>query len=84
MQKDETRYGKLQEVKQFEFSKQGRLPFISAMVDIRNMSTMRRKVLKMGSISTLKRCGNYGNSLSSVKSQLSVGWNPTRRANFIL
>lgn len=66
------------------FSKQGRLPFISATVGIRNMSTKPRKVLKAGSILALKRCENYNNSLSSVKSQLSVGSSPIRRANFLL
>ena len=65
MQKDRIRYGKPQEDKS-ESSKQGRLPSISATVDLGNTSTKPRKVLKMGSISTLKRCGNYNNSLSSV------------------
>ena len=65
-QKDRVRYGKPQEDK-FEFSKQGRLPSISATVDLGNTSTKPRKVLKAGSISVLKRYGNYNNSLSSVK-----------------
>ena len=34
------------------------------------MSTMRRKVLKAGSIFALKRCENYNNSLSSVNLNL--------------
>ena len=42
------------------------------MVGIRNVSTMRRKALKAGSILALKRCENYNNSLSSVK--LNLAW----------
>ena len=64
-QKDRIRYGKPQGDK-FEFSKQGRLPSISATVDLGNTSMKQKKVLKAGSISALKRCGNYDNSLSSV------------------
>lgn len=66
MQKDGIRYGKPQENK-FELSKQRRFPFISVTVDIRDTSIKPRKVLKAGSIFTLKRCENYDNSLSSVK-----------------
>ena len=65
-QKDRIRYGKPQEDK-FEISNQGRLPSITATVVLGNTSTKPRKVLKAGSISALKRCGNYNNSLSSVK-----------------
>ena len=66
MQKDEIRYGKPQEDK-FEICNQGRLPSISATVDLGNTSMKQKKVSKAGSISALKRCGNYNNSLSSVK-----------------
>ena len=64
--KDRIRYGKPQEDK-FEISNQGRLPSITATVVLGNTSTKPRKVLKAGSISALKRCGNYNNSLSSVE-----------------
>ena len=53
------------------FSSQGRLPSISAMVGIGNASTKPRNALKARSISTLKRCGNYNNSVSSVKFDLA-------------
>ena len=66
MQKDEIRYGKPQGNK-FEFSKRGRFPSITATVVLGNTSMKQKKVLKAGSISALKRCGNYNNSLSSVK-----------------
>ena len=65
-QKDEIRYGKPQGDK-FEICNRGRLPSISATVDLGNTSMKQKKVLKAGSISALKRCGNYNNSLSSVK-----------------
>ena len=68
-QKDRIRYGKPQEDK-FEICTQGRLPSISATVDLGNTSMKQKKVLKAGSISALKRCGNYDNSLSSVKINL--------------
>ena len=64
--KDRIRYGKPQEDK-FEISNRGRLPSITATVVLGNTSTKPRKVLKAGSISALKRCGNYNNSLSSVE-----------------
>ena len=65
-QQERIRYGKPQGDK-FETSNQGRFPSISATVDLGNTSMKQKKVLKAGSISTLKRCGNYNNSLSSVK-----------------
>ena len=68
-QKDRIRYGKPQGDK-FEICTQGRLPSISATVDLGNTSMKQKKVLKAGSISALKRCGNYDNSLSSVKINL--------------
>ena len=64
--KDRIRDGKPQEDK-FEISNRGRLPSITATVVLGSTSTKPRKVLKAGSIFALKRCGNYDNSLSSVK-----------------
>ena len=64
--KDRIRYGKPQEDK-FEISNQGRLPSITATVVLGNTSMKPKKVSEAGSISVLKRYGNYDNSLSSVK-----------------
>ena len=65
-QKDRIRYGKPQGNK-FEISNQGRFPSITATVVLGNTSMKPKKVLKAGSISMLKRYGNYNNSLSSVE-----------------
>ena len=65
-QKDKVRYGKPQGDK-FEVSNRGRLPSITATVVLGNTSMKPKKVSEAGSISVLKRYGNYDNSLSSVK-----------------